>query len=62
MGVTMAIFSPSVELDQRAVTMKSMLSGFKGKKKHGEAMLDGEKYVLQVVQGVGLWFSVDPEE
>jgi hypothetical protein len=62
MGVTMAVFSPSVDKDQRAVAMKTMLAGFKGKKKHGEALLDGEKYALQVVPGAGLWFSVDPAE
>jgi hypothetical protein len=61
-GVTMALFSPSVDKDQRAVAMKTMLAGFKGKQKHGETMLDGEKYVLQIVPSVGLWFSVDPAE
>jgi hypothetical protein len=62
MGITMAVFSPSVDEDQRAVAMKTLLAGFKSKKKHGEAMLDGEKYGLQVIPGTGLWFSVDPQE
>ncbi|MBB4199104.1 hypothetical protein CCR94_16525 [Rhodoblastus sphagnicola] len=61
-SVAMEIFSPSVDKDQRGVALRTIMSGFKGKDKKGEAMLDGEKYALQVVQGMGLWFSIDPAE